>query len=287
LTCLDALMFTIKHLLFITVVLFTQCISAAQPSVLLAKVYDETKHYDVSKYLVSEKYDGVRAIWTGTQFVTRKGNIINAPTWFTAPLPNIWLDGELWTKRQHFSELSGIVRTKIPNNYDWQTITYKVFDMPDENLPFNTRYKNYNELITSLNSPHISAVAQYSFTNNEQLTGYFKKITKQGGEGVMLHLASAKHSNGRSNALLKLKPYLDAEAVVIAHLPGKGKYQGMLGALRVKTAQEQVFSIGTGFSDEERKNPPAIGSIVTYRFHGLTKNGLPRFASFLRVRESL
>lgn len=280
-------MFTIKHLLLIVIVLFTQCISAAQPSVLLAKVYDETKHYDVSKYLVSEKYDGVRAIWTGTQFVTRKGNIINAPSWFTVPLPNVWLDGELWTKREHFSALSGIVRTKKPNNHDWQTITYKVFDMPDKNLPFSTRYKNYNELITSLNAPHISAVVQYSFTNNEQLTEYFENITKQGGEGVMLHLASAKHSNGRSNALLKLKPYLDAEAVVIAHLPGKGKYQGMLGALRVKTAQGQVFSIGTGFNDAQRSIPPEIGSTVTYRFHGLTKNGLPRFASFLRVRDSL
>lgn len=280
-------MFTFKHLLLIVAVLFTQCISAAQPSVLLAKVYDETKHYDVSKYLVSEKYDGVRAIWTGTQFVTRKGNIINSPSWFTATLPNVWLDGELWTKRKHFSVLSGIVRTKNPNNHDWQTITYKVFDMPDKNLPFSTRYKNYNELITSLNSPHISIVVQYSFTNNEQLTEYFENITKQGGEGVMLHLASAKHSNGRSNSLLKLKPYLDAEAIVVAHLPGKGKYQGMLGALRVKTVQGQVFSIGTGFSDAQRAAPPEIGSTVTYRFHGLTKNGLPRFASFLRARDSL
>ena len=72
-------------------------------------------------------------------------------------------------------------------------------------LPFSTRYKNYNELITSLNSPHISAVVQYSFTNNEQLTEYFENITKQGGEGVMLHLASAKHSNGRSNVITKIK----------------------------------------------------------------------------------
>ena len=159
--------------------------------------------------------------------------------------------------------------------------------MPDKNLPFSTRYKNYNELITSLNSPHISVVVQYSFTNNEQLTEYFDNITKQGGEGVMLHLASAKHSNGRSNALLKLKPYLDAEAVVIAYLPGKGKYQDMLGALRVKTPEGVIFSIGTGFNDDDRRSPPPIGSVVTYRYHGLTKNGLPRFASYLRVRAGL
>lgn len=280
-------MFPIKHLFLIIVIFFTHSISAAQSPVLLAKTYDETKNYDVNKYLVSEKYDGVRAIWTGTQFVTRKGNTINAPSWFTAPLPNVWLDGELWTQREHFSALSGIVRTKIPNNQDWQTITYKVFDMPDKNLPFGTRYKNYNKLITNLNSPHISAVKQYRFTTNEQLIQYFEKITKHGGEGIMLHLADAKHVSGRSSSLLKLKPYLDAEAVVIAHLPGKGKYTGMLGALRVKTPQGQVFSIGTGFSDAQRKDAPPLGTTITYRYHGLTKNGLPRFARFLRVRSDL
>lgn len=279
-------MFYIKLITLITAVLFSSIVNATLPKVLLAKVYDETKHSDVSNYLVSEKFDGVRAIWTGEQFVTRQGNVINAPEWFTAPLPKVWLDGELWTKHQHFAVLSGIVRTKIPNNHDWQSITYQVFDMPDANAPFSQRYNNYNRLVTGLNSPHIKAIKQHQFTNNQLLTDYFKNITAQGGEGVMLHLASAKHADGRSDALLKLKPYLDAEAIVIAYLPGKGKYQGMLGSLRVKTPQGQLFSIGTGFSDAERESPPALGSTITYRFHGLTKNGLPRFASFLRVRES-
>jgi DNA ligase-1 len=250
----------------------------------LADVYDETKHNDIRQYLVSEKFDGVRAIWTGKQFVTRQGNPINPPKWFTAPLPDVWLDGELWTKRGQFSVLSGIVRTKIPNDLLWQTVTYQVFDMPDTNTPFHRRYQNYLSLITKLNSSHIKAVKQYQFSDNQQLSDYFNEVTKQGGEGVMLHLAEAKHTSGRSSALLKLKPYLDAEALVIEYLPGKGKYTGMLGALRVQTKQGVTFSIGTGFSDEERKRPPAIGSTITYRYHGYTKNGLPRFASFLRER---
>ncbi|MBH0055814.1 DNA ligase [Pseudoalteromonas sp. SWXJZ94C] len=277
----------IKLIVLIATLFFSQLLSAAQPSVLLAKVYDETKHHDVSKYLVSEKFDGVRAIWTGTHLVTRKGNTINAPSWFTGVLPNVWLDGELWTKQNDFASLSGIVRTKIPNNHDWQSVTYQVFDMPDTDLPFSIRYENYNKLITNLNSPHIKAVKQYRFINNQLLTDYFESITKQGGEGVMLHLASAKHTSGRSNELLKLKPYLDAEAVVIAYLPGKGKYQDMLGALRVKTPEGVIFSIGTGFNDDDRRSPPPIGSVVTYRYHGSTKNGLPRFASYLRVRAGL
>lgn len=281
---MDAEMVKIKTSLLTLLILFSVCLNAQSPQVQLAHVYDETKHEDIRQYLVSEKFDGVRAIWTGKQFVTRNGNPINSPKWFTASLPDVWLDGELWTKRGQFSVLSGIVRTKVPNDKQWQTITYQVFDMPDTSTPFHRRYQNYLSLITQLNSPHIKAVKQYQFGDNQQLSDYFNKVTKQGGEGVMLHLAEAKHTTGRSGALLKLKPYLDAEAYVIEHLPGKGKYAGMLGALKVRTEQGVTFSIGTGFSDEERKHPPAIGSRVTYRYHGYTKNGFPRFASFLRVR---
>ncbi|MCQ8890134.1 DNA ligase [Pseudoalteromonas carrageenovora] len=277
----------IKYLLILLSVVFTHAIYALQPDVLLAKVYDESKHGNIENYLVSEKFDGVRAIWTGDKFVTRKGNAINAPSWFTEALPQVWLDGELWIKRNNFARVSGIVRTKIPNNHDWQSVTYQVFDMPDPSIPFSTRYQNYSQLVEKLNLPHIKAVKQHSFNSLQSLTSYFKGVTTQGAEGVMLHLASAKYKSGRSDALLKLKPYLDAEAVVIEHLPGKGKYQGMLGAIKVKTSDGQEFKIGTGFSDVQRKSPPLIGSTVTYRYHGLTKNGLPRFASFLRVREPL
>ena len=152
-----------------------------------------------------EKFDGVRAIWTGDKFITRKGNAINAPSWFTAPLPNVWLDGELWIARTQFSLVSGIVRTKRPSNSDWHAIRYQIFDMPDSTLPFSARYKNYQALVKQINKQHITAVKQHRFTSTAQLTAYFEDLTKQGAEGVMLHLANAKHKSGRSNTLLKRK----------------------------------------------------------------------------------
>jgi DNA ligase-1 len=82
-----------------------------------------------------------------------------------------------------------------------------------------------------------------------------------------------------------MKPWHDAEAIVIAHQPGKGKYSGMLGALRVRTSAGVEFMLGTGLSDSDRRNPPPIGSVVTFRYRELTNRGQPRFASFLRVRE--
>ena len=110
------------------------------------------------------------------------------------------------------------------------------------------------------------------------------EIVKAGGEGLMLHRADAPYETGRSDTLLKMKPWEDAEAVVISHQPGKGKYAGMLGALRVRTPEGREFSLGTGFSDEQRRNPPPVGTTVTYRYRDLTGSGLPRFPSFLRPR---
>lgn len=252
----------------------------------LAKVYQQGKAPAIRNYLVSEKFDGVRAIWTGARFITRNDNVINAPSWFTADLPNVRLDGELWTKHGDFAALSGIVRTQQPLDSDWQKVTYQIFDMPDKTSSFLARYQNYLNLVNSLNLPHIQAVQQHHFTTEQALSAFFEQIIQQGGEGVMLHLASAIHKSGRSDALLKLKPYLDDEAVVIEHLPGKGKYQNMLGALRVETAEGLQFNIGTGFTDLQRQTPPPIGATITYRYHGFTKNGLPRFASFIRERKA-
>lgn len=251
----------------------------------LAEVYDQDSASSINDYLVSEKYDGVRAIWTGKQLLTRNGNPIHAPNWFTAPLPAVWLDGELWTQHQDFSALSSIVRTKIPDDDRWRQVSYMVFDMPNAQLPFEQRYKNYSKLIKQINAKHIKAVKQQRFYSNHALSKHLQTMVETGAEGLMLHLASAHHSPGRSNALLKLKPYFDDEAVVIEHLPGNGKYTGMLGSLRVRNQQGAEFSVGSGFTDKERASPPPVGSVITYKYHGYTSNGLPRFASFLRVRE--
>ncbi|MCK7459419.1 DNA ligase [Idiomarina aminovorans] len=255
------------------------------PQTQLAKVYEQDTTTPVKDYLVSEKYDGIRAIWTGEQLLTRQGNPISAPDWFTAPLPAVWLDGELWTQRQNFENLSSIVRTQIPDNNAWRQVSYMVFDMPDKALPFEQRYKNYSNLIGQIDAEHIKAVKQQRFHSNHALSEHLQAVVEHGAEGLMLHLAKATHQTGRSSSLLKLKPYFDDEAVVISHLPGKGKYTDMLGALRVRNQQGIEFSIGTGFTDAERANPPPIGSTITYKYHGYTNNGVPRFASFLRIRE--
>lgn len=258
---------------------------AAAPGLLLATVYDGNIH--VEDYWVSEKLDGVRAYWDGNQLISRQGNPFNPPAWFIADFPAHPLDGELWMGRNSFDLVSGIVRRLTPDDESWRNIEYRIFDLPlrDSDLTFDQRLARLRSLINQADLPHLQMVKQFKVADETALMKELDRVVELGGEGLMLHRGQSLYRAARSDDLLKLKTYEDAEAVVIAHLPGKGKYQGMMGALLVEIEGKRRFKIGTGFSDEDRADPPAIGALITYKYFGRTNSGLPRFASFLRVRE--
>lgn len=250
---------------------------------LLATVADD--NIDPKPYLISEKYDGVRGLWDGQTLRTRAGNVIAAPGWFIAQLPKRALDGELWLARGQFEKLSGIVRKSTPLDDEWRQVKYLVFELPDAPGTFEQRYAEIQRITAQANFAQLAAVEQFRLNDNAALKRKLAEIVRAGGEGLMLHRADALYVTGRNDALLKLKPLDDAEATVIGHVAGKGKYAGKMGALQVETADGKRFQLGTGFTDAVRASPPAIGTLVTYTYRGLTKNGLPRFASYLRVRD--
>ncbi len=254
----------------------------AKPKLMLANVYHQG--LDLHDYWVSEKYDGVRALWDGTQFISRGGNIYHAPEWFITDFPKVHLDGELWISRQSFELLVSTVRDKKPDSEAWRKVKFMVFDLPKITDTFDNRLKQLAQIIDSANIPWLNIVQQIKLQNHDALMKHLKKVTDLGAEGLMLHKGSSQYRAKRSGDLLKVKPYQDAEAIVVEHIAGKGKYTNMLGAIRVVLENGDTFKIGTGFSNAERQNPPEIGAVITYQFRGKTKNGIPRFASFLRER---
>jgi DNA ligase 1 len=242
---------------------------------------------DPSGYLVSEKLDGVRALWDGKVLRFRSGRTIAAPAWFTSKLPTTPLDGELWLARGQFDLLSGTVRKAQPVNTEWQQVKYMVFELPQGSGTFAQRAAQLQSVVQAAAWPALQVVEQFALANPAALQAKLKSTTAAGGEGLMLHLASAPVATGRSEVLLKLKAVQDAEATVVGHVAGKGKYAGLLGALDVKTASGLRFKLGTGLTDADRQNPPAIGSVVTYTYRDTTPSGKPRFASFLRLHDGL
>jgi DNA ligase-1 len=270
-------------LAIISLVLLTTSASSVEPPLLLAERY--ASGVAVRDYWVSEKLDGVRAYWDGRQLLFRSGNPVPAPDWFVAALPAQPLDGELWLGRGDFDRLSGIVRRTTPVDTEWRQVRYMIFELPGASGDFTARAARIEALVAELGLPWLQAVEQFRLPDDTALQRRLQEIVRGGGEGLMLHLAAAPYIAGRSAALLKVTPWHDAEAHVLAHLPGKGKHAGRLGALRVAMPDGRQFSIGTGFTDAQRLAPPPVGSLVTYRYRELTRNGMPRFSRFLRVRE--
>jgi DNA ligase-1 len=270
-------------LLAIGLLLGSLAIAASEPSLLLAETYH--RQVDVAPYLVSEKLDGVRAYWDGKQLISRSGNAFNAPAWFVAALPARKLDGELWLGRGRFEEMSGIARRDVPLDADWKQVRYMLFELPGAEGTFAQRVSRLDDIVAQANVPWVQAVAQFRLADHKALMKRLGEVVKAGGEGLMLHRADALYETGRSEVLLKVKQWHDAEAKVVAHLPGKGKHFGRLGALKVRAADGREFALGTGFTDAQRLAPPPVGTIVSYRYRELTARGMPRFASFWRVRD--
>lgn len=232
---------------------------------------------------VSEKYDGIRAWWDGQRLRTRGGKTIAAPDWFTHGWPRVPLDGELWAGRGAFARVQSTVLRQQPDNDAWRSIRYMVFDMPAHGGDFDARLQALRASLAKSPSDTLQPVEQRRVESAAQLKKLLAQTTKAGGEGLVLHLGSAPYQAGRSASLRKLKPQEDAEARVVAHIKGKGRNAGRLGALLVETPEGGRFRLGTGFTDAQRRDPPPVGAWVTYRFRGRHASGLPRFASFLRV----
>ncbi len=240
---------------------------------------------DLSAYWVSEKYDGVRALWDGRQLLSRQGLPIRAPAWFTAGWPATPMDGELWAGRGQFAAVQSAVAQNAPADAQWRALRYMVFDLPAHGGPFDARLPALQAHVAGLGQSWVQAVPQWRVTSHDALMARLREHERAGAEGLMLRRGDAPHQGGRSGDLLKVKSFEDAEAVVVAHLPGQGKYAGLTGALLVQLPDGRRLRLGSGLPDALRRAPPPVGSTVTYRYNGTHgASGLPRFARFWRVR---
>lgn len=260
-------------------------LAQAAPHLALANAYQGG--VALNQYMVSEKYDGVRAYWDGKQLQSRAGYRIHAPDFFLQQLPEFAVDGELWFGRHQFGRANALVKLDSSNpkyHSEWRQVRYMLFDAPNTAGDFLVRLAKLNTLLSE-SRPNLRVVSQQTVHSEDDLQRQLKAITQGQGEGLMLRKIAGEYRGGRSDDLLKLKERQDAEGVVIAHLPGQGKYQGVLGALLVRTEEGREIRVGSGFSDDERRQPPAIGSIITYRYQGYTSTGLPRFPIYWRPFE--
>jgi DNA ligase-1 len=250
---------------------------ANKPDLLLLKVY---KDQNITGWVMSEKLDGIRAYWNGKELLSRNGKKIYAPKWFIKDFPPFEIDGELWTKRGDFENISSIVRDKIPSK-KWKEITYNIFEVPHMDGGLFQRLSK----VKSYESSIIKIIPQIKIKNKKHLENFLREIESKKGEGVVIRDPNSSYISKRTNKALKVKSFLDKECRVVGYNSGHGKYSGLMGSINCIMENNITFKIGTGFSLKERKNPPSIGAIITFKYKELTKYGKPRFPVFLRIRK--
>lgn len=268
--------------------LVTLCLLLCTPARAQVPALTLANHYhrgiSLADYWISEKYDGIRAHWTGRQLLSRQGIPIQAPAWFTHNWPATALDGELWAGRGQFAAVQSAVAQGAADDAGWRALRYMVFDTPAHAGNFTQRQRQLQRSVQGIAQSWVQQAPQWQLSSHDALMRQLRSLSQHGAEGLMLRRADSPYRAGRSDDLIKLKLFEDAEATVVGHLPGKGKYQGLTGALLVEMPSGQRFKIGSGLSDAERANPPAVGSTITYRYNGTHPSGLPRFARYWRLR---
>ncbi|MDD3462276.1 MAG: DNA ligase [Sulfurospirillaceae bacterium] len=265
---------------FVCSLVFLCCFAwGAKPELLLLETY---KDQNISGWLMSEKLDGIRAYWDGKSLVSRSGRVFAAPKWFTKDFPLFKLDGELWSKQGDFEAIQSIVMQKEPHQ-GWEKLTYNIFEVPEAKGNLIQRLALLKEPLPQ----YLRVVPQFTCKDKAHLAQFLKEVETKGGEGVVLRNPQTPYIAKRDDSALKVKTFYDAECEVIAHHKGQGKYKNLLGSLTCKGEKGMTFDVGSGFSDEERKNPPKVGTQITYKYQEITKAGKPRFPVFLRVKEEI
>jgi len=242
-------------------------------------------------WYVSEKLDGVRAIWDGENLLSRNGKIFPAPPWFKDRLPkHTKLDGELWLGRKMFEQASSIIRSGSKDK-GWNKLTYMVFDIPEISAaPVEMRWKTLTEVVNHSCFPQLKMLQQVKCDGFEQLMKLLDVVVDIGAEALMLRKPGSRYEPKRSSTLLKLKKFFDDEATVVGYtelLSAGQVVPGSVGAIECLTTKGVKFKVGTGFTLAQRKASamPPIGSKITYKYQELSKTGVPRFPVYVGVRD--
>lgn len=259
--------------------------------VMLAKKW---KGSDPTGWWMSEKLDGMRAYWTGHEFYTRNGNLIAAPDWFKAVMPQgVALDGEIYMGRGRFQEVMSVARKATPRDPRWNKVCFMAFDAPEVPGGCEARFRALEGFVDDAcrrwrgkGRCPLVFVEQRRCASRGELDRFHREVEKLRGEGVMLRAPGSRYARSRTSDLLKVKSFIDTEARITGYTAGTGKHKGRLGAYKAKLLSSGVeFKIGTGISDRERDRPLPRGTVVTVRFQEYTNAGVPRFPSLVGARD--
>jgi len=235
--------------------------------------------------VMQPKLDGVRAVWQNQQLQSKAGKVFNHLEHITVELLGIsqQLDGELYSPTLPLPKLVALLNKKKLNKTElkqMQSVKLHVFDHIADGT-FNQRYKALPAIIAG--KQHLALVENVWVDDGLQLKAQYDAYLNAAYEGAMIRKPDSLYTAGRSDALLKLKPFFEAE-FIIQNVVG-------VGVLECLTADGKPFHAsikGWTYKDKEQawlKPKPFIGKPATIRHLGLLASGKPRSAQAVAIRD--
>lgn len=262
---------------------------------------------------VDPKLDGLRFIAVKKDgevtFYTRNGTVLESLPAVRAALTaakydNMVLDGEAMGK--DWNESASVVMSKTAK--DDSNMAYHVFDaMPLEDwvdqetaLVYSDRCKLVTELVNIVGQDCVRQVPHIMAKDENELKAFFAKCMNEGFEGVMLKTLDTTYEWDRSRNILKLKPCVTYEGVIIGAYEGRRntKREGQFGGFYVMLPNQVITRVGGGFNDLLRaqikldgpdtwcgKIPECEAQPDPMTKDGLTEDGKMRFPVYTRIRD--
>lgn len=204
--------------------------------------------------------------------------------------PNIILDGELYIHGKPLQYISGLARTEDAN-VDTSELEYWIFDaipMDHTTEVFRDRVERMKEFSKDYDIPYesekkeskIKFLTQIKIITVEKAYFYHDKFVENMFEGAVIKNADAPYRIGaRTNDMLKIKKYQDAEAVVIDKLPGLRDVEDMVFVMQMPNGT--IFKAKPMGSLQDKQEywdnfeEKYKGKTGTYKYFTLSQDGVP------------
>lgn len=230
---------------------------------------------------IQEKYDGNRSVWEKGVFMSRRGKVQRLDfdmKEFVGDHPGFTFDGEVITQRGDFNAASGAINSKYGSK---DSLVYVIYDIIDPKLPYFVRKDMLDKFkdTQKVKVAPILAEGRYGIDiTDKDIDALLGKMVADGAEGIMIRIGDANYENKRTHNLLKYKLVQSMDMLCTDFVPGTGKYEGMIGSLKVsirtRDGKHIVTYVGTGLKDYERSLNPShfIGKIVEVEYFEVCKN---------------
>jgi len=236
-----------------------------QKSLSILRIKEWKNEDDPTGWYMCERKCGIRCYWTGTEFLSSKGTQYSPPKTFTAELPNIYLDGILYSEKETF----GSVKNGLKNPNFWTNLKFVIYDAPQINKPFMQRIETLKKKCHKINSSFIEVINYKKCHSQAHFLEELDACKEAGGEGFYLKKADVLYNDSKACFEARVMHQQIGEIIDDSGIEISGR--SLKGSLKIKSQDGEQFCISVNQKRTKNLNKDAFqkGTQVRYEFCGM------------------